>query len=198
MALNSTEAGYLVPVSEPSYDAAFTDTLQSMLVGVTGIPGDLVRPRWQPNPPQQPDFSTDWIAFGALSIEPLEFSYEEHVPTAELGVGQSTITFDENVQVLHSIYGPNATRTARRLIAGLQIAQNRYTLRTFGIVIGAIGTVNVVPALLKETWVPKVDLSIEYRRRASHNYAIRTIAELPESSLDNELWVTPLIIQPPA
>lgn len=51
-------------------DDPFDAFLQSLVVGVTGIPGNLCRPRWQPIPPAEPEVGTDWCAIGVTEETP--------------------------------------------------------------------------------------------------------------------------------
>lgn len=198
MATDSTVAGYLLPHEEPVYDQALQDILQSMIVGVTGISGEYVRPRWMPKPPVQPDYTVNWVAFGETGFEAVEFAHYSHNPDGDGGLGTGAVEEDENYQVLHSFYGPDAARNCRRLIAALHLDQNRHTLRTYGIAVGPIGKASHVPTLLTDTWVPRVDLEIEYRRRSRHNFRVRNVLEIVQTDgLDNELWVTPIIVNPP-
>jgi hypothetical protein len=68
---NSASGGYLVPVSPlPLDDEELGRRLSNVVAGVTGIPGNLVRPRWQKNPPPIPDEGVDWVAVGVTSYRP--------------------------------------------------------------------------------------------------------------------------------
>src|SRR4051812_9766277 len=54
---DSSTGGYLSPVvaSSALQDAALDALLQQMVAGITGLPGNMVRPRWQPVTPKQPE-----------------------------------------------------------------------------------------------------------------------------------------------
>lgn len=67
MTNTSATGGYLQPVPQfPTLvgNLSFTQFLQTVFVGMSGLPADLVRPDWQPNPPKQPDIFTNWLAIG--------------------------------------------------------------------------------------------------------------------------------------
>src|ERR1022692_10145 len=72
-------------------DDALDALLQGLVVGVTAIPGNLVRPRWQPVPPPQPDQNTNWCAIGVVDEEP-----EPNVSTVHTAAGNGFSTTYEN------------------------------------------------------------------------------------------------------
>jgi hypothetical protein len=190
MATSSAAAGFLAPVSAPTYDVALEDTFHPAIVGITGIPGNLVRPRWQPEPPQQPAFNVDWCAFGITVISADEHPYEVQ------GMDVLSMERDELINTLISFYGPNSSSNCARFRDGLSLSQNRDTLRAAGITVMEVGDATILPALLKETWVKRVDTRVIYRRRS-----IRTFPVLPllsgELGLDNESYVTPIQVNNP-
>lgn len=190
MATDSTVAGFLTPSSEATNDNALEDILQAAVVGITGIPGTLVRPRWQPEPPTQPAFNVNWCAIGIPRA--LEDAFAYHA-TRE---NDQVVERDEILYVLHSFYGPGASQMCKRLRDGLEIAQNRATLRAAGLALVECQEAVTLPALVKETWVKRIDVTVVYRRRTSSAYPVRTI-ESGQLGLDNELWVTPITVNNP-
>lgn len=174
MATDSSVAGFLAPSASAAYDATLEDLLQAAVVGITGLPGTLVRPRWQPEPPQQPSFTTDWCAFGVMRTTVDVFAADLHDPT---GNGSNKIERDEILFVLHSFYGPNAHAYCERFRDGFEIAQNRDTLTAQGLALIEVGEATVLPALLKEKWVKRVDTTVQYRRRTSRTYPVLTITQ---------------------
>lgn len=198
MANDTTAAGFLTPVSDPQHDQQLDDALHSTIQGVVGrVPATLVRPRWQPEPPNRPNSTTDWIAFGVVRSEPDVFAYEGHEVIANGdGSADSTIVErDELVYVLVSFFGPNAAANDARLRAGLDLAQNRNIMRNLNIGFVEYQAPVRVPALLKETWVPRVDATLVLRRRSVHRYQVRSLVG-GDGSLDNEQYLTPLKIAP--
>lgn len=59
MPQDTTTPGYLPPSTSPAYDAALDQMFHDLVMGITGLTGDLVRPRWQAEPPQQPEHSVN-------------------------------------------------------------------------------------------------------------------------------------------
>jgi len=190
MATSSAVAGYLAPTSEPVEDNDLEDILQQAIVGLTGIQGDLVRPRWQPEPPQQPDFAENWVAFGITRDTPDTFSYQT---TDELGA--TTVARDHLIYVLHSFYGPNSMGICNRFRDAFDVGQNRDALADAGIELVEVQEALNVPALLKAHWVKRVDVSVVYRRRTARTFPVLTITT-GQLGIDNEAYVTPIIVNP--
>ena len=190
---DSTTAGYLTPVAPlPIYDDALVDALQATITGITGNTGSLIRPRWQPEPVTKPDSSVNWVAFGITNLEPDTFPFEEMAPDGQT----MTVQYSETLQVLHSFYGPAASAMASRFRTGLMVSQNRDPLRAAGILLVAAEKLVNLPALFKEKWVQRVDLTVYYRRVVSHTYQIRSVVSAG-AGLDNELYVTPIPVPTP-
>jgi hypothetical protein len=192
-ASSSAQLGFLAPSASPEYGETLDDILQAAIVGICDLPGKLVRPRWQPDPPQQPAFDTDWCAFGVTRTEQDAFAYEGHIPAGNGGAGQSIIERDETLFVLHSFYGPNSHGLAERLRDGLEIAQNRATLAAAGVGLIEVGDAAVLPVLLVEKWVRRVDVNVVYRRRTSRTYEVRNLISA-ELGLNNERYSTPITV----
>jgi len=181
---DSTSLGFLVPTDEGLSDDALHDVLQATIVGITALPGSMVRPRWQPNPPNQPEATESWVAFGIVSGESDWDAAFVQVDDADGGHVDGLR--GENSQMLVSFYGPRAGRLAARLRAGLAVDQNRDLLRANKItIIGTTGP-TTVPALLRQTWVPRVDITVTIHRDISTSFPIRTIIDTP--ILNDEIY----------
>lgn len=190
---DSSVAGFLRPLSSPLYDDPLDDYFHDFLVGMSGLPGDLVRPRWQPEPPNQPDFTVNWIAFGFPRIVEDAFAYQGQDPdNPETGLVQR----DEILTMLMSIYGPQGGQLGKQISAGLQLSQNRAYLRTQQISLVEVEDMIKLPALLKEKWVPRVDINVRFRRRAGWVFAVRSVDSVA-AGLDNEIYITPITVEPP-
>lgn len=178
MANTSATGGYLVPVSAPpANDDALEDILQAAVVGITGLDGSLVRPRWQPGNPKQPEASVDWCAFGVTETEPEDgTAYVAHDGNANGGLGQDNLQRHESFRVLASFYGPNAAGYAQRLRDGLYIAQNREELAASLIAFVNTDTIRQVPEFVNNQWVKRYDLSVNFRRKVERAYAIQNLA----------------------
>lgn len=189
----SAAAGYIAPTTPVDYDDALDNVFHDCIQGITALPADLVRPRWQPEPPNQPSFNVNWAAFGVMTLDGDRFSYSRHDPLGNGGVGTTDIERDEQLKLLISFYGPNASGYQARFSLGLQISQNRDSLTAEGVKLVEVQEAFTLPALFKERWVKRVDSSVLFRRRVSRTYAIENV-ESANVAVDNELSVTPIII----
>lgn len=189
---------YIPPGSSPApiYDDALVDAFQANVVGVTGLSGTLVRPRWQPEPPNQPSFDTNWAALGVTVMDGSRFAYKSHDPSANGGLGADYLEKDERIEVMLSFYGPNASSLAKRYEDGLQIDRNRDDLLNYGIKLVEVLAVRNIPALLKDKWVARVDMTVSFVRRIRRVYGIATVVGIPNSTLNNEQYTTPITIPP--
>lgn len=183
----SATGGYLRPTSVNPYGDALDDVFHDLTAGLTGIAASLIRPRWQPEPPNQPDFSTDWVAFGVTLTDRDRFVYTNHDPTQ--GIGVDYFERDESIKVLHSFYGPNGAAMLAAYANNISVDQNRDALLVFGIKLVEVGEVTTLPALLKEKWVKRYDCTTTFRRRIRLTFPVLTILA-SQTTLDNEKYVT--------
>lgn len=79
---DSSTGGYLLsaPVLPLPANLTFTQFLQQVFVGISGLPANLVRPRWQIDPPKQPDINTNWLAIGSPKMTPDANGYSGTLP----------------------------------------------------------------------------------------------------------------------
>lgn len=188
MSNDSSTGGYITPEVVPvvSYDNSLEDIFQGAFSGITGVAGNLVRPRWQPEPPNQPDFTTDWIALAVSTTGQDVNAYQAHDPE---GDGTNQVQRDEYLDVFISFYGPNCHQVMSRLREGLQIEQNRWVLLQNGIHFTEFGDPIFLPALLKEKNVKRVDAHLSFTRRVALNYAIRNVVDA-SGTIDAEIYST--------
>lgn len=193
---DSSTGGYLVPETpEPSYDRPLEDIIQGALVGITGVPGQLVRPRFQFPIPNQPDFDIDWIAFGVSVIKRDWDAHQIHDADHPDG-GANEVRRDEELEVFLSFYGPNGSQIMARWIDGLALDQNRWALGEHGIKIVGSQDPVMLPALLKDRWVRRVDLKTNMIRRVLRVYPVRTVTGV-DVALDNERYITNITVRQP-
>lgn len=198
---SSAFPGYLVPDTAPApvplYGAALEDIFHDTIQGITGlVDGSLIRPRWQPDPPNQPDFGVDWVAFGIMERKGDWNPYQAHDPAANAGWGVNVFERDEELVVLHSFYGPNSAQIQSQYADGLFVDQNRDLLTTNGIKLMSVADAYNVPALLKEKWVKKVDQRVTFRRRIRREYPILHVVGA-DITLDNEKYLTQIVVTAP-
>jgi hypothetical protein len=161
---NSSTGGYLSP-DKPTLN--FEQFIQTVIVGISGIQGQLVRKKWQPNPPKQPDANTNWIAFGIASE-----SVDNNAFVGMDGAGVTTLQRQEYFELQCSVYGPAAYDTATILRDGFQIQQNLAALKASKM--GFIGDVNLThsPDLVNEVWIDRYEMTIKMVRLIQRTYSI--------------------------
>ena len=191
---------YVVAVPDaPAEDAALDAVLQAMVVGITGLDGSLVRPRWQPTLPQQPEPTVNWCAIGVLSATPDFSPWITHVsgpnvtdPSADLSVRYETL------DVLATFYGPNAKSYAGVLRDGLGIPQNNEPLNAADIYLIETMPQRRAPELVNQQWINRWDLMIRFTRQIQRVYAVPNIVlanihiQNDSDSLTETVYVPPL------
>ena len=190
MANTSATAGALTPniAPAPLEGTALVDFIQNWMVGITGVSGALVRPRWQPEPPNIPDEATTWIAFGITKRDADTFIYEVHNPA---GQGYNETRRNEILHFLASFYGPNADSIATQFRDGIQVAQNTEVLNLNNMGLVDSGELVVAPELVKEKWLYRVDLSFSIRRQVVRDYQVQTL-QSALGILNNEYYTVPI------
>jgi hypothetical protein len=173
-ARDSSERGFLQPVAPvlPLDDDALEDFLQQWMAGVAGVDGTMVRHRWQPEPPNIPDFGTDWVAIGITRVVTETFPW----------IGGNDPLYDQmqrhqTIDVMASFYGPHSASIAGRLRDGLFVSQNREILLLNEMGLVEVGEQRRAPDLIKNQWVDREDLTVTVRRRIVRQYPVRNIIE---------------------
>jgi hypothetical protein len=174
---DSSTGGPLVPSNSIDYDATLEDVIQAVVSDLTGIARTLVRPRFQPEAPNMPDFSTDWIALGVSVQDHDQFSYQHHDPNADVN-GANWVERDELLELFLSFYGPNSSGTMSQWRDGLSVASNLWPLLDAGIKLVDIGKPIYLPALLKEKWTKRVDIKTLLNRRVKRIYPVRDASQV--------------------
>jgi hypothetical protein len=171
---DSSTGGYLSPAvaSPPLEDDALTAIFQQMIVGITGLPGSMVRPRWQPNPPKQPEPTVNWCALG-ISVQ----TPDDGPAIVHNGAGNGSDTYirHEQIDVLASFYGPGAMQNSQLLSDGLAIPQNLEQLKAQDMNSVDTGAIRAAPDLINEQWVRRYDLELTFRRKITRSYAVLNI-----------------------
>lgn len=190
---NSSVAGFMAPITAPLYDNPLDDFLHAFLVALSTLPGVFVRPRWQPEPPNLPAFTQDWLSWGIVDVDEDRFAFQDVVSTDD--GNQFVVERDEILTMLMSFYGPRAGQLAKQVSVSMQLVQNRNYLRVQNMTLIEVLNQVRVPALFKEKWVPRVDQRVRFRRRASWSYQVHQLEDF-HAGLDNELYSTNLGVAP--
>ncbi len=174
----SATGGYLSP-AEPGPTLRDLDgTLQLLVVALTGLPGRMVRPRFQENPAPIPDSGVDWAAVASSGQEPdWTGSVTHETPPGQ--TPRDVLVRYETFDLLASFYGPRSRDNAGRLIDGLMIPQNREGLRRVGIAVVGPRSIRNSPDLLNQRWYGATDVEIEMRREIRRVYPVLDLASFP-------------------
>jgi hypothetical protein len=140
------------------------------------LPGNLVRPRWQPNPPPTPDVSVDWAACGITRVTASFEPSSQHYGDATGGLaGYDRVRRQEQVTYRVSCYGPNAGDNCSMLRDGLYVEQNRQFWKLNAVGLVEAQTIDHVPDLFRQQWRDRYDLEIIVNREVRRIYLIRDL-----------------------
>lgn len=194
--IDSSTGGYLMPADAPApaEDADLDAIFQRAVTRITGLPGQLVRPRWQPRPPKQPEASVTWCAIGIIEQDPDAMPDIVHVST---GLGHDRLSRHEDLRLLVTFYGPAAQAMAGRLRDGLYVPQNREELSSHDIGFVAAGRIRAVPEPVNQQWIRRYDLLLQFRRKITRDYGVKHIAAADIHLID-DTHVDEVITVPPA
>lgn len=177
-----------IPYQLPLEDDALDDFFQAFVVGITGLPGNMVRPRYQAvEPPNLPDYGTDWAAIGVMTIDSDDYPYIHHYDNILLG--NNAFAFDEmirqeNIEILCSFYGPDAGNYCSILRDGMYIPQNFEVLTLAGMGVTSAGPhMQKIPQRIKNQWTNRWDINLYIKRAIQRRYAIFSLV-----SAAAQLW----------
>lgn len=175
--VDSTASGYMQATGTvPLSDDELADALQAWVVGITGITGSLVRPRWQSVAPNRPGLDVDWCAIGVTEETPeAGIPYLEQQGDDDSGTGTERLQRYTAVDILASFYGPHAARYAGLLLDGATIRNNLDELALSGLVFIDSGPIRSVPEQFQQIWVYRVDLPIKLARQIRRVYPVRNV-----------------------
>jgi hypothetical protein len=191
---NSSTGGFIAPTDPigPLEDDDFDDFFQAIVTGITGLPGSLVRPRFQEEPPTIPSRTTDWCAIGVTRRAADTFAVEGHDGA---GDGSDYLIRHEALDLLCSFYGPHAQAFGARLRDGFSIAQNMEPLLANGMGLVSLGDLTRAPELIKDRWLNRTDLPVVIRREIRRTYPVLNLTsatvELTSETVTAEVAVNP-------
>jgi hypothetical protein len=196
---------YVVPPAPVEGDD-LDDVLQALVVGITGLDGDLVRPRWQvvdPKTgtavPKRPEPTVDWCAIGVTTSTPDANPYVEHLS----GISISQPAGDrsqrhEDIEVFVSFYGPNAKANLGILRDGLWIEQNQYAAKASGLYFtGQMETGRAAPEFINQQWIRRWDSALTFRRMVARAYLVNNIVSAEIDLKDDTGHVDRVVNVPP-
>lgn len=204
MTNTSATGGVLTPATSPAplEGAALLAFIQGWIVGLTGMDGKLVRPRWQPEAPVIPDEGTAWAAIGLGTRSSDTYPFVGN-KTPDGSPGYS-LARQEEIPVLCSFYDLGSGGQADALAALLRdqtaIAQNRELLRANNFAFVSCGELTPVPSLLKTRWLYRVDVPITLRRQINRSYPVLLVEtadiDLKANNAGDGIYEQTITVQP--
>lgn len=184
----SATGGYLAPAaaSPPLEDADIDAVFQRAIVGITGLDGELVRPRWQLTPPKQPDPSVNWCAFGIVDFKVDDGPAIRHISA---GDGSDEYVRHEDIILACTFYGPMAQRYAAMTRDGMAIPQNIEALKLDGVVYIDSMEIRSVPELVNQLWIKRYDLPLKFRRQIKRTYQVLNILSADPTLVSDEIGI---------
>lgn len=202
----SATGGYVTSrPPEPADAEAVEVELQRQAVALSGLEPALVRPRWQPLPPIQPDAEVTWMAIGVVRVEADDHPYIVHRSGTLSPPSEAVVTtwdrppqtvwdstadptlwdvapgYDEmqrhvTLTVVGSFYGPEAEDCAGRVRDAMYIPQNWEPMAYLGIKLREIEDLNRQPEIMNQRFINRVDLRFSLRREIVRIYPIFDLA----------------------
>lgn len=161
------------PTPTPAQDLDLDDLFQAVVAGITGLDGSLVRPRWQPIPPKQPEQDQSWISLGTFEQTPDAGPYLETVSTEP---GSIKSQRHEVLRLMISCYGSRASYYAALIRDGFGIPDNMDTLRSVDIAYrGIYGSLRTFATTINQIQLRQCDMVLLFARKATRGYGIHTI-----------------------
>lgn len=184
MSNTSATGGFLLPeqIPMPLEGDALDDFFHDVVVGITGLDTNLVRPRWQETPPPAPKRGTNWAAIGVMSITP---EFDGFITHDAAGDGADKVQRYETIEILTSFYGAECQKYAALLRDGLSIPQNNEPFQLHGMGLADLGTLISTADLANQTWLRRVDFTFRVRRTVYRTYSVLNLKSL-ELDLDTK------------
>jgi hypothetical protein len=175
----SATGGYLEPKDgsgdvQSVWDDPLVDDLQAIVVGITGLSGDRVRPRWQEDTPAQPARSVDWCAVGVVEFGHQGRPTYVHRPA---GDGEHEMRQTEVLTVMASFYGPHSSSLGARLRDGLYLGQNHEFLFKVNMGLVEVRPMTNAPELVNGKFIPRNDVTFVVNRLAVRRYPVLNVLE---------------------
>lgn len=189
---------FTVPTA-PVEDDALDDVLQAMVVGITGLEADLVRPRWQVVTPKQPEPGTNWCSIGVMTSTADTFAVMKHIAGVSITDPAGDLSIrHEQLEVLVSFYGPNAKSYLGVLRDGLGVSQNLEAAQASGLYFtGVMEPGRASPEFINQQWVRRWDSALTFRRMVARAYLVNNILSAEVDLFDDSGHIYDVIEAPP-
>jgi len=156
--------------SQALYGDDLARYLQQWTAGLIGIDSELVRPRWQGEPPNIPPEGTDWCAIGVVEYEEVfGRTVIDQTDTNNRLVGYEVLT------ILSSFYGPKSDYYAALFGENTLQPQNKEQFKKVGMAVVGIGKKTNTNELIKQRWMKRVDYRFRVNRVIDNTYPIMAI-----------------------
>jgi hypothetical protein len=189
---------YYIPYA-PLEDDDLDNALQGMIVGITGLDQTLVRPRWQTNPPKQPEPTDDWCAIGVTSSQADTFPVVQHLFGDDITAPAGDLLIrHETLDVMVSFYGPHAKTNLGILRDGLGILQNLDSVKAAGLYFIEMDAAHIAPDFINQQWIRRWDTALVFRRSVARVYGVNNILSAEIDLLDDSGHVDRVIDVPPS
>lgn len=167
---DSTLSGYLTPLgTAPHYDEALDSDLAAWIVGVSGLPPEMVMAKWSDPPPATPEAGITWCDFFTtvkLADAPGFQTHDEQ---------QDVLRQTESVDVTCGFYGPGAQAVAALFRDGLCVAQNNAELNLLHLTFCHCGELTPDPEFINNQWLRRYTLTVALKRDIARRYGIRSL-----------------------
>lgn len=178
MANTSATGGYLTPDGGAlPLDEDLEDALQAHVVGISGLPSSMVRPRWQNPVPEMPEVGQNWAAIG------IQLTQADDGPVITQGDNSAQYIRHETLTVLLSFYGDSGNSYATLFRDGMAIPQNNDQLAAIRAKVIGVGDVLSVPELVNQQFIRRYDLPFSIRRKVIRTYQIKPLDSPPVINL---------------
>lgn len=164
----SATGGYLRATNTQVDNLDFRRFIGTVLVGISGLAPELVRPAWQQNPAPIPNIDVDWMAFGMTSRRADNDPYQ-----VEKDNGLLTLQIrHEECDFLLTFYGPNCLGNAAAFRDATDVTQNQEALYHAGMSLVDLTDITHAPELVNERWFDRCDMTMTIRREIRREYRI--------------------------
>lgn len=166
---------YIRPYSSAQLpgDLTVTQFIQSVLVGLSGLPGTMVRPKWQAEPPKNPPgIDESWISFG------INLGIQNNDPYIATSPTDNTAIVSQRQQALDvgiSIYGPLALEIFGIIRDGWHIPQNTQALTAANMGFTSMAPARSIPDLQNGRFYNRVETSVVLQQQVNRTYKVPTI-----------------------